>query len=499
MEKGEDNFDVVIVGAGISGINFGYRLQERCPNLSYTILEGRHELGGTWSLFKYPGIRSDSDLFTFGFSWRPWSEKTSIAQGDLIKQYLKDSAAQEGIDKHITFNTKVNSTNYNSTEKTWTLQTTQNGSEKRSFKCRFMLMCTGYYDYETPLAASIPGLDNFQGEVIHPQFWPEALDYSGKEVVIIGSGATAITVLPVMAETAKKVTMLQRSPSYIMAVPQEDAFEKVVRKVFWWFPAAQHAIIRIKWIMMPLLLTSYSAKYPKKMQQLMYKLTQKQLPGSIPRDPHFTPKYYPWEQRMCMCPDGDFYKALHKGVATIETGVIKEVTTNAIKLESGTELNPDIIVTATGLKLQFAGGMNVSIDNKPYDCSEKFVWKGVMLEDMPNAAFVVGYVDASWTLGADATAQTITRMINQMKREAVVEVTPHRSAEEVKNMQEKSLLRLNSTYVTKGKSVLPKGGDRGQWMPRASYIRDIMTAWYGDIKTGTTWVRGVSESRFVEY
>lgn len=491
LEKGENSYDVIVVGAGISGINFGYRLQERCPNLSYTILEGRHEMGGTWSLFKYPGIRSDSDLYTFGFPWRPWNEDTAIAQGGLIKNYLVESAEMYGIDKHIQYNTKVNDAHYTSKDKTWTLQATVNGKQKKTYKTRFILMCTGYYDYDVPLQASIPGIENFKGQVIHPQFWPEDLDYANKDVVVIGSGATAITVLPVMAETAKRVTMLQRSPGYVMSIPSEDGYERFFRKWFKWAPSLSHFMIRLKWILSPLLLTSFSAKYPERMRQLMYKLTQKQLPSSIPRDPHFTPKYYPWEQRMCMCPDGDFFKSLREGKSSIETGTIQTVTQDTIKLESGKELHPDIIVTATGLKLRFAGGMNITVDGMNYEPSEKFVWKGVMLEDLPNAAFVVGYVDASWTLGADATAQTMTRMFNQMKKEGVVEVTPHRNEKERREMKETNLLRLNSTYVTKGKSVLPKGGDSGQWVPRSNYIRDIFMAWFGDIKTGTEWVRGV--------
>lgn len=493
-KAGENAFDVIVVGAGISGINFGYRLQERCPWLSYTILEGRHELGGTWSLFKYPGIRSDSDLYTFGFPWRPWNENTAIAQGGLIKNYLVESAEMYGIDKKIQYNTKVSDAKYNTSEKKWSLEAMCEVDGKKTlkrFQSRFILMCTGYYDYETPLQTSIPGIDNFKGQVIHPQFWPENLDYTNKDVVVIGSGATAITVLPVMSEKAKRVTMLQRSPSYVMSVPSEDGIERFLHRWFKWAPAFQHFMLRIKWILSPLLLTSLSAKYPEKMKQFMYKVTQKQLPSSIPRDPHFTPSYYPWEQRMCMCPDGDFFKALRGGKANIETGVIQNITNDTIKLTDGKELHPDVIVTATGLKLRFAGGMNVSVDGVPFYPSEKFVWKGVMLEDLPNAAFVVGYVDASWTLGADATAQTMTRMFNQMKKEGVVEVIPHRTEQEKKEMKETNLLRLNSTYVTKGKSVLPKGGDRGQWVPRSNYLRDIFMAWYGDIKTGTEWVRGV--------
>ncbi|KXT11933.1 hypothetical protein AC579_8575 [Pseudocercospora musae] len=489
--QGENAFDVLVIGAGISGINFGYRLQERCPKLKYAILEGRAEMGGTWSLFKYPGIRSDSDLYTFGFPWNPWTDKNAIAQGDLILNYVKDSAAMYGIDKKIHYNTMVTEANYSSSQKTWTLQATVKGETQKTYKARYMLLCTGYYDYSTPLQADIPGIEKFKGQVIHPQFWPEDLDYTGKEVVIIGSGATAITVAPVMAQTAKHVTQLQRSPTYVLAVPSEDGLEKLLRRCFFWSKTIQNSLIRLKWIVMPLIMTSYSAWYPEKMRKLMYKLTEKQLPSSVPRDPHFTPKYRPWEQRMCMCPDGDYYKSIRSGKSSIATGTIKDMTENMIILNDGQELYADIIITATGLKLAFAGKMNINVDGARYNVPDKYVWKGVMLEDLPNAAFVVGYVDASWTLGADATAQTITRQLNQMKKEGVVEVTPHRTENDKKYMKATNLLRLNSTYVTKGESALPKAGDRGQWIPRSNYIRDIFMAWYGDIKTGTTWVRGV--------
>ncbi|GIZ49271.1 hypothetical protein CKM354_001230300 [Cercospora kikuchii] len=489
LEKGENNYDVIVIGAGISGINFGYRLQERNPHLSYCILEGRHELGGTWSLFNYPGIRSDSDLYTFGFPWRPWSATNAIAQGDLIWNYLKESAEMYGIDKKMKFNHQVDEAKYSSTTKSWELEVTANKSEKKTFKSRFMLLCTGYYDYHTPMKAEIPGIDNFKGQVIHPQFWPKDLDYTNKEVVVVGSGATAITILPVMAEKTKHITMLQRSPTYVLAVPAEDPTDNLLRKLFGWIPSVSHSLIRLKWVIMPLIMTTYSALAPKRARDLMHKLMSKQLPSSVPRDPHFTPKYYPWEQRMCMCPDGDFFKSLRKGTSSVVTGNIKNITEDTIQLQDGQELHPDIIVTATGLKLSFAGGMKVSVDNKPFDIPSKFVWKGVMIEDLPNAAFVIGYVDASWTLGADATAQMVTRILNKMKKEGAVEVIPRQSEWDRKNVKEANIMRLNSTYVQKGKDAVPKAGDRGQWVPRSNYFKDIMMAWFGDIKTGAEWVK----------
>jgi cation diffusion facilitator CzcD-associated flavoprotein CzcO len=404
---------------------------------------------------------------------------------------MKESAEEYGIDKKIQYDTMVDNADYSSESNSWTLSTTVKGEKKKTFKARWIMMCTGYYDYHNPLQTDIPGIKNFKGQVIHPQFWPDNLDYSDKEVVIIGSGATAITVLPVMAEKAKHVTMLQRSPSYILAAPTEDGLERFIRRWFSWAPPFQDSVFRLKWILAPMIMTTYAAYFPQRAKALMWKLTKKQLPDNIPMDPHFNPSYYPWEQRLCVCPNGDFYKSLRTGKSSVATGHIDTIDDKTIHLKNGQELHPDIIITATGLKLKFAGGMKVTVNGKPYNVPEKFTWKGVMLEDLPNAAFVVGYVDASWTLGADATAQMMTRMITRMKKEGVVEVTPHQSAEEKKTMQESSLLRLNSTYVQKGKSELPKSGDRGQWVPRSYYFKDILMAWFGDIKTGTEWVRGV--------
>lgn len=488
-EKQTDvDYDVVIVGAGISGINFAYRLQERNPDLSFTILEGRHEIGGTWSLFQYPGIRSDSDLYTFGFPWRPWQESTSIAEGGLIINYMKESARVAGIDKKVQFNHKVESASWEDGEKAWTFDVTANGSEKKRLRSRFFLMCTGYYDYEQPLQTTIPGIDNFKGPVVHPQFWPRDLDYANKNVVIVGSGATAVTLLPSMAKTASHVTMLQRSPSYLLSVPSEDGIEKAIRKYF--SESWQHRLIRFKWLAIPFLLTRLCYFFPKLGRKMFRSSIAAQLPPTMSMD-HFNPKYDPFQQRVCFCPDADFYKSLRKGTGSIETGVIDTVTADNIKLTSGKELHPDIIVTATGLKLRIGGGMRISVNGAPVNPGEKFVWQGVMLEDVPNCAFVIGYVDASWTLGADATAQLLCRMFKQMQKQKAVEIVPRRSEREKRDMQETKLLKLSSTYITKAKDVVPKTGDMGPWKARSYYFKDILIAWFGDIQKGLEWVRAV--------
>ena len=484
-DNSENNYDVIIIGAGISGINFAYRLQTQNPELNFTILEGRDAIGGTWDLFNYPGIRSDSDLYTFGFPWRPWTEQKAIAEGPLIVNYVRESAAMYGIDKKVQFRHKVDSANWSSDQQAWSLSVDADGASK-TFQCRFVLICTGYYDYEQPLPTVIPGIDNFGGKVIHPQFWPQDLDYTGKNIVVIGSGATAITLLPALAEKASHVTMLQRSPSYILSQPKTDGLEILIRALF---PAAwAHKLVRIKWLVVPFLIVNFCYYFPTLAKKLLRAGTIKQLPPSIQHDPHFKPSYDPFQQRMCFCPDGDFYASLRSGKASVVTGVVEQVTPTSIKLTSGQELHPDIIVTATGLKIRLAGGAKLTVDGAPFAVNEKFIWKTVMVQDLPNAAFVVGYVDASWTLGADATAHLICRLLKQMQKEGAVACVPRLGEEEGRTMKEMPMLRLSSTYVQKGKSALPKAGDGAQWRARSTYFRDMWEAKFGDLKTGMQYI-----------
>ncbi|KAH9827489.1 Pyridine nucleotide-disulfide oxidoreductase [Teratosphaeria destructans] len=479
MASEQMDYDCVIVGAGISGINFAYRLQERVPNLSYCILEGREEMGGTWSLFKYPGIRSDSDLYTFGFPWRPWESQSPIAEGPKILEYMKESAAMYGIDKKIRYNHSVNAANFSSDSKTWSIDVTANGREHQTIRSRWMLMCTGYYDYQEPLKASIPGIDTFRGQVVHPQFWPEDLDYADKNVVIIGSGATAITLLPNVAKKAKQTTILQRSPSYIMSMPKEDKLETLIRKLTWWSKPLEHKLIRWKWLFVPFLFTRFCLYFPRAARRAVSTAMSKELGPDISRDPHFNPTYNPFEQRLCFCPDSDFYQALRRGKASVATGHIDTVTADTIRLTDGQELHPDIIVTATGLKLRFAGG--------PYHVGEKFIWRGVMIEDLPNAAYVFGYVGRV----VDARRRRHGADDHPMRAEGVVEVVPRRSPYEKEHLREAPLLRLTSTYITKAKNVLPKAGATGAWRPRSFYYQDLLMAWFGDLKSGMEWIRGV--------
>jgi cation diffusion facilitator CzcD-associated flavoprotein CzcO len=400
---------------------------------------------------------------------------------------VNESARIYGIDKKIRFKHKVDAAKYSSAQKQWTCDVTIDGKQSATFKSRFIVLCTGYYDYHNPLKVSIPGIDNFKGPVIHPQFWPEDLDYSGKNVVVIGSGATAVTLLPAMAEKASHVTMLQRSPGYVISMPQEDGIEKVIRSCFSWAPAFQHSLFRAKWIAASMLITTLSKYLPSVTRRIVYSWMDRDLPASTPRDPHFAPSYNPWEQRMCLCPDGDFFSSLQSGRSSVITDTIQTITPDTIRLTSGKELHPDIIVTATGLQLQFAGGIALSVDGKPFAIGEKFIWKGMMIEDLPNASFSIGYVDASWTLGADASAQLFCRLLAEMQAEGSREVTPRMDDKEKSSMHVYPMLRLSSTYVKKSAHLMPKSGDRGQWVPRSYYLRDIWNAWYGDIRTSLQW------------
>jgi cation diffusion facilitator CzcD-associated flavoprotein CzcO len=370
-------------------------------------------------------------------------------------------------------------------QQNWALAVDADG-EKRIYTARFLLLSTGYYDYNEPLKVTIPGINKFQGQVIHPQFWPEDLDYTGNNVVIIGSGATAVTLLPSLAETAAKVTMLQRSPSYIMALPAVDTTGNFLRR---WLPTwMAHTLVRWKFLILPFIFFKFCRVFPNAGRKLIQLNTKRHLPPSMPHDPNFKPAYNPWEQRLCVCPDGDFFKALQKGNSDIVTDTIRTVTASGIQTESGTTIDADIIVTATGLKMQLAGGARVSIDGKPLDYSTKFMWKGVMLQDVPNAAFVIGYTNASWTLGADATAQLVCRLLKHMDSLKASSAVPR--VPEGQKIKPTPVLNLNSTYIEKAKGLLPKAGNVAPWLPRANYLTDYWTSNYGDVTTDLEFGNG---------
>ncbi|KAL0485004.1 FAD-containing monooxygenase EthA [Acrasis kona] len=470
------SFDVVIVGAGISGINAGYRVKES-TNKTFTILEARGSLGGTWDLFKYPGIRSDSDLHTFGFPFHPWTNELSIADGASIKKYIKDTAEYYGIDKHINYHHKLVSANWSSQSRTWTLDVDTDAGKKK-ICTKFLVIGTGYYDYNKGLEVEIPGIQNFEGKVVHPQFWPEDLDYKDKNVLIIGSGATAVTLLPNIAKESKMVTMLQRSPTYIMPVESIGSLKKKMRKYLpltWTYQILRFLNLFLSW-----LIYFFCMTFPEAAKKRFLKIVASELPKDYPIAPNFDPSYFPWQQRVCATPDGDFYQAIREGKAEVVTAHIKNITNNEVQLV-GTEqvLRPDIIVTATGLKIQLAGGAKVFVDDVEMNLSDKHLWKGVMVEDIPNASMIIGYANASWTLGSDATSHFIVRMLKKMDKEGISQAVPRYDYSA--GMKDRPVLDLNSTYIKKG--ALPKCGDKGNWVPRSTYLRDLYEAKYGNITT----------------
>ena len=433
------------------------------------------------------GIRSDSDLFTFGFAWCPWKSKQSIASGASILKYFKESAASVGLDKNIKYHYKVRQMQWDTGSATWTFHIhIKDGTDaSTALKSRFVFLGTGYYDFDEPLKALIPGLDNFQGRTIHPQFWPSDIRYKNKEVVIIGSGATAVTLLPSIAKEASRVTMLQRSPSYILSIPEQGGFEKVTMACC---PSSMaYKLIRLKWMLFSFLMVRFCRYFPAVSKKAILYATKRELPPGTALHPDFVPSYNPWDQRMCFCPDGDFYQALRDGNATVMTGVIASSTTDSITLDSGQTLHPDIIVTATGLKLRAAGGIEILVDGAPFDLGAQFSWKNAMLEDLPNAALAWGYVDASWTLGAEATSRLACRLLRRMADGGYTKVVPRRTDEERQTMAEVPMMNLKSTYVVKGNSAMPKCGDRGPWMPRSYYVKDLARAKWGDIEAGLCW------------
>ncbi|CZT16318.1 related to flavin-binding monooxygenase [Ramularia collo-cygni] len=492
MAGTQQEIDVAVIGAGLSGINAGYRIQEALPNYSYTIFESRHELGGTWSLFKYPGIRSDSDLYTFGFQFDPWREDKSIAPAPMILDYLQGVANRHGIDKHIKYHHAVESLDWSSELQKWKININVDGKENKVFWARFVIMSTGYYDYKKALPAEIPGIEQFKGEVVHPQFWPEDLAYADKKVVIVGSGATAVTLLPAMHETgAAHVTMLQRSPGYFINLPTANTINNILRSVL---PASwAHSLIRLRTLTLTYAFYYFCRAFPGSAKRLLRKATERELPPNIPVDPHFTPKYNPWDQRMCVTPNGDFFAALRSGKASVATGHIEEVTAEGIILKSGEYIPADVIVTATGLKVQMCGNATLSVDGERVIVGDKYLWRGSMLQDVPNLAFFLGYTNASWTLGSDATARLFVRIVKQMERKGMTSTTPLMGDSETDNQKPPDMeaLNLNSTYIKKAvmDGQFPMNLDANPWRARRNYFSDSWFASFGDVGKGLRFDR----------
>ncbi|MEU6563782.1 flavin-containing monooxygenase [Nocardia nova] len=468
MTAAGEYVDVVIVGAGLSGIGAGYRVQTELPGTSYAILEAREALGGTWDLFRYPGIRSDSDMFTLGYPFEPWRDAKSIADGPSILRYITETARRHGIDKHIRFGTKVVAAQWSSADARWTL-TLDEGGRTRTLRCRFLYSCSGYYDYDQGHSPEFPGVESFAGTMVHPQFWPEDLDYADKKVVVIGSGATAVTLVPAMAEKAGLVTMLQRSPTWISAVPGRDKQADKIRELL---PAGlAHRVIRTKNILFNVGFYQYCRRRPQAARKLLTGLTTRILKDEKLVAEHFTPEYNPWDQRLCAVPDADFFKAMRKGKAEVVTDHIDSFVPEGIRLRSGKVLPADIVVSATGLKLLAFGGISLEVDGEPVNLSDRFVWQGTMLTGVPNFAVCIGYTNASWTLRADLTSRLVCKVIAHADRRGYDAVVPEPQAD----LTERPLLDLASGYIQRSIGDFPRQGDRHPWKVRQNYLLDSAT------------------------
>jgi monooxygenase len=474
----ENDVDVLIVGAGLSGIGAACHLTERCPGKTFTILESRDAMGGTWDLFRYPGIRSDSDMFTLGYSFRPWDEAKAIADGPSIRSYINDTAREYDVERHIRYHHRVVRAAWSSVDARWTVDAERSDTgETVQFTCRFIFSCTGYYRYDQGYTPHFEGADRFGGEIVHPQHWPEDLDYTGKRVVVIGSGATAVTLVPAMAEEAAHVTMLQRSPGYIVSLPAKDP---VADKLRGKLPAkVLYPLVRWKNVMRTQLSFALSRRWPKVMKALIRTGLQKHLPPEYEIDRHFSPRYDPWDQRICLVPDGDLLDVIGSGDASIVTDSIETFTETGIKLQSGEELEADIIVTATGLNLLPIGGLSLTVDGEQVELSETVGYKGMMFSGVPNLAVALGYTNASWTLKCDLCAKYACRLINHMDEQGYSHCTPKAPDP---SLPRQPFIDLKSGYVKRSIAQFPKQGPRSPWRLYQNYPRDILLLRYGSVE-----------------
>lgn len=463
-----EHLDVVIVGAGISGISAAWHLQDRCPTKSYAILERRDNLGGTWDLFKYPGIRSDSDMFTLGFRFKPWTSDKAIADGPSIMSYLKETVAEYGIDKHIRYGHRVLGADWSDADNRWTVRVETDGQE-RVITASFLFAASGYYNYDQGYSPEFAGGDDFEGTIIHPQHWPEDLDYTGKKIVVIGSGATAVTLIPALANSgAGHVTMLQRSPTYIGALPDVDPFTVQTNKML---PTkVAYVLNRWKSILFQFAQYRISRRFPNFMRKQLMTMAQRRLPEGYDVQKHFGPRYNPWDERLCLAPNGDLFKTIKKGKADVVTDTIERFTKTGIRLTSGDELEADIIVTATGLNLQLFGGAEISRNGVPIELNETMAYKGTMLTHMPNMAFTIGYTNASWTLKADLVSEFFCRVINYMDAKGFDTVEPQHPGDRV---DEAPLMDFTPGYVLRALDYLPKSGHIAPWRLKQNYLLDL--------------------------
>ncbi len=482
--------DVLVVGAGLSGIGAGHYLQTQCPWASYAIFEARGTMGGTWDLFRYPGIRSDSDMHTLGYSFRPWDGEKSIADGDSILQYIKDTATESGVDTHIRFHHHVAAADWSSADARWhvTAERTDTG-ETLHLSAGFLFSCSGYYRYDHGYLPDFAGMDDFAGLVVHPQAWPEHLDVTGKRIVVIGSGATAVTLVPALARSAAHVTMLQRSPSYIASLPERSPVAALARKVL---PPKQAGTVA-KWFHALLTQAFYrvSRRYPGFVKRMLRKGLERSLPPGYDIDTHFTPRYDPWDQRFCAVPNGDLFASIRAGTSSVVTDHIERFTEKGVLLASGTELEADIIVTATGLELLFLGGITLRVDGEVVDPATRLTYKGMMIEGVPNLAVAIGYVNASWTLKCDLTCDYVCRLLNHMRARGLTQSVARNL--EGAAAEDGPVLGLSSGYIQRSAHLLPKQGSRQPWRVYQSYLRDYRALKMSDIEDSAMQFSGPSD------
>ncbi len=473
----QEHVDVLIVGAGLSGIGAAYHLQKNCPGKSFAILEGRESSGGTWDLFRYPGIRSDSDMFTLGYSFRPWKEAKAIADGPSILNYVRETARENGIDRKIRFGHRVTAAAWSSADARWTVEAVRLADQEVvRITCGFIFMCAGYYSYKGGYEPEFPGRARFTGRVVHPQKWTADIDYAGKRVVVIGSGATAVTLVPELARQAAHVTMLQRSPTYVVARPAVDRVADFLRNAL---PAKlAYAMVRWKNVLWGMFIYNRCKSKPERMKRFIVGMVRQQLGRDYDVAKHFTPRYNPWSQRMCLVPDGDLFEAIKAGRASVVTDSIETFTEKGVRLASGAELEADLIVTATGLQLEVLGGLAVSVDGQPVDFSKAMTYKGMMYAGVPNLASAFGYTNASWTLKADLTCEYVCRLLNHMEKTGTRQCTPRLNDPEVKPQP---WVDFSSGYFQRSIDKLPKQGSKRPWKLYQNYALDIVTLKFGAV------------------
>jgi cation diffusion facilitator CzcD-associated flavoprotein CzcO len=466
-----DHVDVLIIGAGLSGVGAACHLEERLPGTSYLLLEARASMGGTWDLFRYPGIRSDSDMYTLGYRFRPWTGERSIADGPAILSYVRETAREHGVEGHVRYGVSVVRAEWSGEDATWTVHATQDGQDV-TFTCGFLWCCSGYYSYDEGYTPHFDGVEEFTaagGRVVHPQHWPEDLDHTGKRVVVIGSGATAVTLVPAMAEAAAHVTMLQRSPTYVLALPGIDKVAIALRAKL--PPRAAYAVTRWKNVLVTTASYQVSRRRPELMKRLIRKGVTSQLPEGYDVDTHFKPAYDPWDQRLCLVPDGDLFTSIRHGDVDVVTDHVDTFTPSGIRLASGRELEADVVVTATGLNLLAFGGIEIVVDGEKVHLPDTMAYKGMMLSGVPNFAYVIGYTNASWTLKADLVSEYVCRLLQHLRGHGYDAVVPVRD----ETVEEEPFMDFASGYVQRSLHLLPKQGSRAPWRLRMNYLRDVLT------------------------